>query len=215
MSPHVHGAAERSAAPGHATARLYPGDLVVSAGPVTVTATLGSCVSVCLFDAAAGVGGMNHFLLPDAYGARPSARFARPAMERLLAEVLGAGARHERLRARVYGGACVLDAFSPSGSHLGERNVRAALAFLEREGIPVVARDTGGRRERRVTFRTGDGAAEVRFRARVADGLPDRLEDDGHHFAGRADLTNAATRARSVIPTVHTRVGPPSAGIRR
>jgi chemotaxis protein CheD len=80
-------------------------------------------------------------------------------MEVLLAQVLRAGARRERLRARVYGGACVLDAFCLSGTHLGELNVRVALAFLDEEAIPVLARDTGGRRGRRVVFRTADGTA--------------------------------------------------------
>jgi chemotaxis protein CheD len=33
-----------------------------------VSTLLGSCVSACLFDEQAGVGGMNHFILPSSTG---------------------------------------------------------------------------------------------------------------------------------------------------
>ena len=146
-----------------ATLYLHPGALAASARPLAVSTILGSCVGVCLFDAARGVGGMNHFLLPDSAGnARPTARFGDVAMEQLLAEVLHAGARRAGLAARVYGGACVLAAFRGPGDHLGDRNVVAALRFLEDERIPVLERDTGGRRGRRIVFHTWDGAVEAR-----------------------------------------------------
>ena len=32
---------------------------------VVLTTMLGSCIAACLHDPVAGVGGMNHFLLPD------------------------------------------------------------------------------------------------------------------------------------------------------
>ncbi|HEU4559301.1 MAG TPA: hypothetical protein VFS20_15700, partial [Longimicrobium sp.] len=64
--------------------------------------------------------------------------------------------------ARVYGGACVLPAFCATGSHLGERNVEAALRFLTEREIPVLERDTGGRRGRRLVFHTHSGAVQAR-----------------------------------------------------
>ncbi|HEU0014305.1 MAG TPA: chemotaxis protein CheD [Longimicrobium sp.] len=155
-------AAQPAGAPA-ATLYLHPGALAASARPLAVSTILGSCVGVCLFDAERGVGGMNHFLLPGSAGsARPTPRFGDVAMERLLAEVLQAGARRRRLAARVYGGACVLAAFRGPGDHLGDRNVSTALRFLEDERIPVLALDTGGRCGRRVVFHTWDGAAEAR-----------------------------------------------------
>ncbi len=146
-----------------ATLYLHPGALAVSARPLAVSTILGWCVGVCLFDAGRGVGGMNHFLLPESAGsARPTARFGDVAMERLLDEVLHAGARRSGLAARVYGGACVLSAFRTGGDHLGDRNVAAALRFLQDERIPVLERDTGGRRGRRLVFHTHDGAVQAR-----------------------------------------------------
>jgi chemotaxis protein CheD len=153
----VSASAAAPAAPA-ATLYLHPGALAASARPLAVSTILGSCVGVCLFDAARGVGGMNHFLLPDSAGnARPTARFGDIAMEQLLAEVLQAGARRSRLAARVYGGACVLAAFRGQGDHLV-----VALRYLEDERIPVLERDTGGRHGRRIVFHTWDGAAEAR-----------------------------------------------------
>jgi chemotaxis protein CheD len=158
----VSASAVAQAAPA-ATLYLHPGALTVSARPLAVSTILGSCVGVCLFDAGRGVGGMNHFLLPDSAGnARPTARFGDIAMAQLLAEVLQAGARRAGLAARVYGGACVLAAFRGPGDHLGDRNVVTALRYLEDERIPVLERETGGRRGRRIVFHTWDGAAEAR-----------------------------------------------------
>ena len=144
-----------------ATRYLHPGEVAVSAGPLAISTVLGSCVGVCLCDAERGIGGMNHFLLPDSAGhARPNARFGDVALEQLLAELLAAGARGHGLAARVYGGACVLSAFAGS-NHLGERNVQAALDFLDARGIPVLTCDTGGRRGRRLVFHTHTGAAQA------------------------------------------------------
>jgi chemotaxis protein CheD len=157
----VSASADAQAVPA-ATLYLHPGALAASARPLAVSTILGSCVGVCLFDAARGVGGMNHFLLPDSAGnARPTARFGDIAMEQLLAEVLQAGARRAGLAARVYGGACVLAAFRGQGDHLGDRNVWAALRFLEDERIPVLERDTGGRDGRRLVFHTWDGTVQA------------------------------------------------------
>jgi chemotaxis protein CheD len=152
-------------APARASAYLHPGQLVLVDRPTAVTTILGSCVSVCLYDERRGVAGVNHFLLPFwTGGAQAGARFGCQAMRQLVRGVVELGARHAELRAKVFGGACVLDAFSRAdGDHLGTRNVRVALDALEAEGIPVVASDTGGRRGRRLSFTTDDGTALVRL----------------------------------------------------
>ncbi|PYQ18463.1 MAG: hypothetical protein DMF79_14935 [Acidobacteria bacterium] len=102
---------------------LAPGRLYASAEAVQVTTILGSCVSVCLWDAQQRVGGINHFLLPE--GVPPSPRFGASATSLLIEEVLALGARRSRLRAKVFGGACVLEAFRKSHP-LGMRNVEVA-----------------------------------------------------------------------------------------
>ena len=45
---------------------VVQGDYEVTDDPdVVLTTVLGSCVACCVHDTAIGIGGMNHFLLPD------------------------------------------------------------------------------------------------------------------------------------------------------
>jgi len=141
---------------------LHPGQLAASAGPCCVTTILGSCVATCLWDDVAGVGGINHFLLPhDAGRGLPSLRFGTPALARLLESVVELGARVERLRAKLFGGASVLAALRRDTPSLGAQNVELARRFLWEEGIPLVGSDVGGDFGRKLLFHTHDGAASV------------------------------------------------------
>ena len=83
------------------------GEHYVTADPtVMLTTILGSCVAMCLRDPVAGVGGMNHFLLPEGSGSGPEAgrRYGAYAMEVLINDCLKRGARRDRLEAKLFGG---------------------------------------------------------------------------------------------------------------
>ena len=141
---------------------VHPGQVCVGAGAESFITILGSCVAVCLHDAALGVGGLNHFLLPQpADGTEQSPRYALGAIERLIAQLAARGARKERLAAHVVGGASVLQAFSNDTNHLGKRNVTAACETLARLRIPVVSTDVGGIRGRKLVFTPRDGTRVV------------------------------------------------------
>jgi chemotaxis protein CheD len=114
---------------------------------VMLTTILGSCVAMCLRDPDMGVGGMNHFLLPEGEGAGTDAgrRYGAYAMELLINDVLKAGARRERLEAKLFGGGRMFDSLRD----VGLANADFAERFLRDEGIPVVGgslRGSGGRR---------------------------------------------------------------------
>lgn len=142
---------------------LHPGRLFVSTEPATVTTILGSCVAVCLWVESRGIGGLNHYLLPDGEGIGAATdRFAPLALRRLLDELIELGARKENLKAKVFGGACVLEAFQEDRNDLGSQNVEAARHFLEVESIPIIVEDVGGRAGRKLVFHTEDGSAWVR-----------------------------------------------------
>ena len=113
------------------TVYLAPGRLFASGDAEQLTTILGSCVAVCLFDREAGVGGMNHFLLPS--GTPASARYADSAMPALVERVLGLGASRARLRAKLFGGACVVEALR-ANHPLGARNLAAAREWLRWRG---------------------------------------------------------------------------------
>jgi chemotaxis protein CheD len=147
-----------------AEAYLQPGQLMVAVQPRRIVTILGSCVAVCLYDPRLRVGGSSHHLLPYWAGdGHRSARFGNVAVERLVEEMAHAGCRRTDLVAKVFGGACVLDAFQETSRHLGAKNVDAALLALGAAGVAVVAQDTGGRRGRRLVFDSASGEALLRL----------------------------------------------------
>jgi chemotaxis protein CheD len=142
---------------------LHPGKIYVAIQPTVVTTILGSCVAVCLWDPELQIGGINHYLLPA--GLKTTAaplRYGNVAIEELLSRTVRAGARLASLRAKLFGGACVLDAMRGRDSHLGSKNIEIARKALADAGIPVVASDVGGNRGRKLIFQPHDGVALVK-----------------------------------------------------
>ena len=137
---------------------LHPGEFAVGGEPCTITTILGSCVGVCLYDATARVGGLNHFLLPTAPAHSQSPRFGDVALLQLIGMLESLGAERHRLTARVIGGACVLDAYRGVEGHIGKQNVRSAMDVLLAQRIVVTTMQVGGDRARKLKFRpdTGD-----------------------------------------------------------
>ena len=124
---------------------------------VVLSTILGSCVSACMRDPVAGVGGMNHFLLPgDGSGSGGEAtRYGVHLMELLINGLLKMGARRERLEAKIIGGARTMAAFS----NVGEQNARFAERFLNDERIRVVGTNTGGDVGRKLEYWPVSGRA--------------------------------------------------------
>ena len=131
-------------------AKIGPGELYASKRNILIVTVLGSCVSACLVDPVARIGGMNHFMLPERSESNTilsePARYGAHAMEMLINNLLSMGARRERLEAKVFGAGRVL----ANMSDVGARNAQFALEYLERERIRVLARDVGGEHARKV-----------------------------------------------------------------
>lgn len=144
-------------------AKIFPGKYFVTPHDILIVTVLGSCVSVCLRDPMAKIGGMNHFMLPEHGGDpesqfSPSARYGAFAMEVLINHLLKLGASRQKLEAKVFGAARVLSGMSDIGS----RNARFAMEYLERENIPVIASDLGDIYPRKVYFFPSSGRVMVR-----------------------------------------------------
>lgn len=133
------------------------GDFYVTAAPHEVLTTiLGSCIAACIRDPSIGVGGMNHFLLPESDGEdRNASRFGVNAMEVLINDILKCGGERSRLEAKLFGGANVINAMSDVGS----RNAAFARQFLGDEGISITGGDVGGTMPRRIQFWPASGRA--------------------------------------------------------
>ncbi|WP_075792329.1 chemoreceptor glutamine deamidase CheD [Massilia putida] len=140
-------------------AKILPGEYYYTEKDMLIVTVLGSCVSACIRDRVKGLGGMNHFMLPD--GGDPgnpvsaSMRYGTYAMEVLINDLLKSGARRENLEAKVFGGGAVLRGFS--AMNVGERNAAFVINFLKTERIPVLAEDLNDIYPRKVYFfpRTG------------------------------------------------------------
>ena len=131
--------------------KVLPGEYVVTGEDVMLVTVLGSCVSACIRDPLAGVGGMNHFMLPDSeVGEGGSARYGAYAMEMLINDLLKRGGSRNRMEAKVFGGGAVLA--SLSSSNVGQRNAEFVLRYLADEGVPVLAQDLGDTCPRRLHY---------------------------------------------------------------
>jgi len=131
--------------------QLTQGDTYVTNDPTEILTTiLGSCVSACIRDPIAKIGGMNHFLLPDGGSGedRNAVRYGANAMELLINALLKRGASRGSLQAKLFGGANVLAGLSSIGS----KNAAFAQRYLADEGIPVIGGNLGGTSSRRIQF---------------------------------------------------------------
>jgi chemotaxis protein CheD len=154
--------------------KLLPGEYYVTSKDMVLTTVLGSCVSACVRDTTAGIGGMNHFMLPnDADPAsRDSAsamRYGAFAMEMLLNELIKAGARRERLEAKVFGGGAVLA--NMTMLNIGERNADFVLRYLQLEQVRIASQDLRGDLPRRINYFPGSGRVTVRKLVKTNDVL--------------------------------------------
>lgn len=149
-------------------AKILPGEYFVSSKEALLVTVLGSCVAACIRDADSGIGGMNHFMLPDDGGRNPmgmSARYGIYAMEVLINHLLKLGARRNRLEAKVFGGGAVLA--SLASSNVGAKNAEFVLDFLKTEKVPVIAKDLLDSYPRKVYYFPHSGRALVKKLHRV------------------------------------------------
>lgn len=154
------------------TVHVIQGTQATSDDPDVVLVTvLGSCVATCLWDETVSVGGMNHFLLPEANSnSTEKTLFGAYAMELLINELLKKGARKSHLQAKLFGGGRIVSGLSD----IGAQNAEFARRFLEREGIPCVSESLGGDLGRRVRFWPATGRAQQIFIQSHVDALPAR-----------------------------------------
>ncbi len=139
--------------------KIGPGDFYVTEAANEMLVTiLGSCVAVCMRDPVLGVGGMNHFLLPESAsgewgGIGAVTRYGNHAMETLINDIVALGGVRARFEVKVFGGGHVID----SSLAIGQKNAEFAERYLANEGMPIAAKHVGGFLPRRIHYfpRTG------------------------------------------------------------
>ena len=170
---------------------IHQGDCLVGGEEdLTFSTILGSCISACIRDRDARIGGMNHFLLAepsgaakDRYGA--SARYGAFAMEQLINKVLTRGSgRKGALEIKVFGGGLINAALTD----VGAKNIEFVREFLHNEGYELASEDVGGSFARRVMFKPHSGRAFVK-----------RLDSSAAASVAKEELTIVGSR-RTIAP---------------
>ncbi|HEU0198714.1 MAG TPA: chemoreceptor glutamine deamidase CheD [Nevskiaceae bacterium] len=146
--------------------KILPGEYRVDDRDVMLVTVLGSCVAACLYDPLRRVGGMNHFMLPEAqdesstWGTTNSTRYGAFAMEMLINDLLKRGASKARLQAKLFGGGAVLPGLTTT--NVGDQNAVFALHYMAAEHIPVIGQDLGDVCPRRVHYFPASGRVMVK-----------------------------------------------------
>ncbi len=158
--------------------KVLPGQHYVTARSDEMLVTvLGSCVSACIRDPVAGVGGMNHFMLPESTSGRwgeedAALRFGNHAMSQLIAEILWNKGRLDRLEIKLFGGSNVTP-----GTRVGDHNVAYVMRYLLDAGLQVAARHVGGKLPRAIKYFPTTGKVLMKLLTEPAGKDADPLED--------------------------------------
>ncbi len=139
-------------------AKILPGEYYVTTENELITTVLGSCISACIRDKETGIGGMNHFMLPETNATKMkqgsdamignATRYGNYAMEHLINTILSNGGKRKNLEVKVFGGGKII----PTLSDVGERNISFVLDYIDQEGLALLSKDLGDIYPRKVIY---------------------------------------------------------------
>jgi len=139
-------------------AKIKPGEYYVSVHGEMIATVLGSCVAACIRDPVSGIGGMNHFMLPDDSSSSSGTwkdtpvssetRYGNVAMERLINVIIANGGDRKNLEIKVFGGGRVLN----MSTDIGGNNIEFVKQYIAKEGFNIVTEDVGGVYPRKVQY---------------------------------------------------------------
>lgn len=149
---------------------IFMGECYTSCEDIVITTTLGSCVSVAIFDTVLKIGGMNHFMLPEQVSDRTngdvylsdSGKYGMQAIETLINCLQKKGGKRRDFVARIFGGSRI-NSFRHRGFDVGAENINFAFRFMADEKIPVISYDVYGCLPRRVSFFTKTSKTVVKY----------------------------------------------------
>ncbi len=144
-------------------------DMKVSNHPQALLATysLGSCIGIAIYDPVARVGGLLHFMLPEASLDLDKAKknpymFADTGIPLLFKACYELGGQKQRMKIVVVGGAQIMDA--KGFFNIGKRNAIAVRKMFYRNNVLVDYSDVGGMVNRTLRLFIHDG----QFRLKVS-----------------------------------------------
>ncbi len=153
---------------GMVAAKLLPGDYYVTTDDELVTTVLGSCIAACIRDAELGIGGMNHFMLPETTKHRltggddavvgNATRYGNYAMEHLINTILHNGGKRKNLEVKLFGGGKII----PTLGDTGQNNIDFVLEYIDTEALRLVSQDLGDIYPRKVIYFPQSGRVRMK-----------------------------------------------------
>ena len=153
---------------GIVAAKILPGEYYVTMDEEMITTVLGSCISACIRDKALGIGGMNHFMLPETTEDRlldgveavvgNSTRYGNYAMEHLINTILVNGGKRHNLEVKLFGGGKII----PTFTGIGLKNIGFVLDYVDTEGLNLLAQDLGDIYPRKVNYFPKTGKVKMK-----------------------------------------------------
>lgn len=121
---------------------------------------IGSTLAVILYDEGVKVGGMLHFMFPNAAASSPKtddypSMYADLGIPKLVKSCIELGGRQNALYAKLVGGAIMLG--KGVAQCVSDGNISAARKILSKMGINVIAENTGGHQMRTVRLDIATG----------------------------------------------------------
>ena len=149
-------------------AKILPGEYYVTQDDEIISTVLGSCVSACVRDKVSGVGGMNHFMLPETTLKRlnesdesivgTATRYGNYAMEHLINTILKNGGKRKNLQAKIFGGGKI----NPTMGDVGLKNISFILEYCDAEGMDLLSQDLGDIYPRKVMYYPKTGKVKMK-----------------------------------------------------
>lgn len=144
---------------------LGPGDFWFGKAPAHLHTILGSCIAITVWHPRLRIGGMCHYLLPNAEVRKPEglqARTAGEAMALFLQAIRRHGTSPQDYQVKLFGGASLLlnpQGRAPQSSSVSVQNIMAAYQLLKLYGFSVMKESVGGSGSRRLVFDLSSGDA--------------------------------------------------------
>ena len=154
------------AAQDRVAAKILPGEYYVTMTDEVVVTVLGSCVSACVRDKVFGIGGMNHFMLPEAdsrgfdqaNSISAATRYGSYAMEHLINDILKFGGHRKNLEVKITGGGRIISGMTD----IGRRNIQFVRDYLKVDGLDIVGEHVGDNYPRKVYYYPQTGVVRVK-----------------------------------------------------
>ncbi|MCK5831307.1 MAG: chemoreceptor glutamine deamidase CheD [Methylococcales bacterium] len=150
------------------SARILPGEYYVTIKDEMITTVLGSCISACIRDKKAGIGGMNHFMLPETNKQKlnvgeehvvgNATRYGNYAMEHLINAILANGGKRKNLEVKLFGGGKIL----PTLGDVGKNNIDFAMEYIDTEALKLVSHNLGDIYPRKIIYFPKTGKVKMK-----------------------------------------------------